>query len=117
MENNLTKLENLKIIREKNHITQTRLSIEMEVSQELISQYELGKSTPTPSMLVKLADFFNCSTDYLLGRTNISKPVSSIISYTTNTNNINIIDKYNNLSAENKKHFESYLDFLINYKK
>lgn len=76
-----------------------------------------GKSIPNSITLCKLADYFGCSTDYLLGRTNISKPVSSIISYTTNTNNINIIDKYNNLSAENKKHFESYLDFLINYKK
>lgn len=117
MENNISKLENLKTIREKNNITQTRLSIEMEVSQELISQYELGKSTPTPAMLIKLADFFNCSVDYLLGRTDITKPVNSIISDTMNTKNINIIDKYNSLSYENQKHFDSFLDFLTEYKK
>ena len=115
MDSNLNQLENLKIIREKKKITQTRLSIEMEVSQELISQYELGKSSPTPAMLIKLADFFNCSVDYLLGRTNVTTPISSTTSNPTSITNIDLIDKYNSLSFEKQKHLDSYLEFLIEY--
>lgn len=117
MENNLIRLENLKTIREKKNITQTRLSIEMEVSQELISQYELGKSSPTPTMLIKLANYFNCSVDYLLGRTNIINPTNAITSNTISVENMNILNKYNSLSSENKKHLNSYLDFLTKCKK
>lgn len=37
------KMENLKNIREKKNITQIKLSVDIEVSQELISQYEYGR--------------------------------------------------------------------------
>ena len=67
------KMENLEKIREKKNITQTKLSVEIEVSQELISHYEIGKSKPNIENLIKLADYFNCSTDYLLERTDNPK--------------------------------------------
>lgn len=72
------KMENLKKIREKKNITQIKLSIDIEVSQELISQYELGKTKPTVENLLKLADYFNCSTDYLLQRTNTPNKIDTL---------------------------------------
>ena len=61
-------LKNLRILREKKGITQIKLSTELGISQELVSQYELGKSIPTIGNLLKIADYFNVSMDYLLGR-------------------------------------------------
>lgn len=69
MENTNFKMNNLKKLREEKNMTQTRLSIEIEVSQEIISHYELGNSKPNVDNLIKIADFFHCSTDYLLNRT------------------------------------------------
>lgn len=111
MNNECFKMSNLKKIREKNNITQIRLSIDLEVSQELISQYEVGKTLPTITNLSKLADFFHCSTDYLLNRTDNPTPVNML-----NENDIeiaNIIDKYIFLNNESKKEFINFLDYLV----
>ena len=47
-------MENLKKIREKKKITQVRLSIAAEVSQETISAYESGKAFPSVETLIKI---------------------------------------------------------------
>ena len=59
----------LKQLRESKNMTQVRLSIELGVSQETISGYEIGKATPPADMLIKLADVLDTSVDYILGRT------------------------------------------------
>lgn len=112
MENKSFKMDNLKEIREKKNLTQTRLSIEIEVSQEVISHYEIGESKPNIDNLIKLADYFRCSTDYLLNRTDNPVMVNDIDK--NNAETADIIYKYNCLSDENKKHFNKYLEFLIN---
>ena len=45
--------------------------MELNVSQETISGYEIGKAVPPAEMLVKLADTLDTSVDYILGRTNL----------------------------------------------
>ena len=71
-------MKNLKTIREKYNITQIKLSTEIEVSQEAIIAYESGKALPSVETLIKLAKYFNTSTDYLLGLTNNSLKVNDI---------------------------------------
>ena len=112
MDLNNFKMDNLRKIREKKHITQVRLSIDLEVSQELISQYELGKSKPNIENLFKLADYFHCSTDYLLGRTN--NPDTIRHKSETELQYDELLEKYTSLSAENKKHLLNYMDYLVN---
>lgn len=62
-------MERLKQLRETKNMTQVRLGIELGVSQETISGYEIGKAAPPADMLVKLADILDTSVDYILGRT------------------------------------------------
>ncbi len=64
-------IERLKQLREAKNLTQLRLAMELNVSQETISGYEIGKAVPPAEMLVKLADTLDTSVDYILGRTNI----------------------------------------------
>ncbi len=109
------KMYNLKEIREKKNLTQVRVSIDIEVSQELISQYERGISLPTIPNLIKLSQFFNCSTDYLLGLTNNPNNVDMLNKQ--ELENQGIIEKYNSLSSENKKNMLSYLQYLCNKNK
>lgn len=112
MSNNSFKMDNLRKLREKKNITQTRLSVEIEVSQEIISHYEIGESKPNIDNLIKIADFFHCSTDYLLNRTDNPSMVNDIDKNNAETSDL--IYKYNSLSAENKKNLNKYLEFLIN---
>ena len=59
----------LKEIRKSKKISQLKLSIELNMSQNTISRYETGDREPGINELIKLADYFNVSVDYLLERT------------------------------------------------
>lgn len=61
--------EKLKKRREELGLSQTDLAGKVYLSQQLISAYELGVRTPGMETLSALADALDCSTDYLLGRT------------------------------------------------
>ena len=60
----------LKELRKKKGISQLRLATELNTTQNTISRYETGEREPGIAELIKIADYFNVSVDYLLGRTN-----------------------------------------------
>lgn len=62
--------KNLKSIREDNDIKQKDIAKILNVSQNTYSQYETGVIALTAEILIKLADFYRVSVDYLLDRTN-----------------------------------------------
>jgi len=64
------KYNNIRNIREDNDLTQSQMADILNVSQNTYSQYETGKIEWTGSSLIKIADYFNVSVDYLLDRTN-----------------------------------------------
>lgn len=61
--------ERLKLLREERGLSQDKLGKEIGVSRYAIYTYEKGKAFPTVEGLVMLADHFDVTTDYLLGRT------------------------------------------------
>ena len=62
---------NLKGIREDKDIKQKDIAKYLNVSQNTYSQYETGVISLTAEVLIKLADYYNVSIDYLLDRTSI----------------------------------------------
>ena len=60
--------ERLKTIRKENGMTQMQVSEKSGLSQSNINTWERGRSLPLPDGLIALANCFNCSIDYLLGR-------------------------------------------------
>ena len=61
--------KNLRGIREDNDIKQKDIAKYLNVSQNTYSQYETGIIALTAEVLIKLADYYNVSIDYLLDRT------------------------------------------------
>ena len=59
---------NLRLQRKKKMLTQKELGERIGVSRQIISDYETGKRTPSIVALKTLADIFEVSTDYLIGR-------------------------------------------------
>ncbi len=59
----------LKELRKKRKISQVKLAIDLNMSQNSISRYETGEREPDFASLIKIADYFNVSVDYLLERT------------------------------------------------
>jgi len=64
----------LRDLREDKDLKQRDLAFLLSVHQTTYSDYELGKLNIPVSALHILADFYNVSVDYLLGRTNEKKP-------------------------------------------
>ena len=60
----------LKEIRKLKGISQLKLAIELNTNKNTISRYETGEREPSINELIKIADYFNISVDYLLERTN-----------------------------------------------
>lgn len=63
--------DRFKNLRDELELNQTQLGLILNVSQKTISNYELGNRFPDEDMLNKIADLFDVSIDYLLGRTEI----------------------------------------------
>ena len=60
--------ENIKQLRKEKNISQKELASLIDVSQRLISNYEDGSATPKVENLIKIADTFKVSLDYLTDR-------------------------------------------------
>lgn len=101
-------MENLKKIREKRNINQLKIAMDIGITQESISKYETGNSFPSKDILIKLADYLNCSIDYLLGRTDNPK-LNKEPKPTENEKIENLIFRYNKLSNDNKNKLEGCL--------
>ncbi len=62
--------EALRRIRKQKKITQVQAARAAGVSEAMYQFYEYGKNEPTASVLIALADYFDVSLDYLVGRSN-----------------------------------------------
>lgn len=63
----------LREIRKSKNISQLKLAMDLNMAQHTISRYETGEREPGINELIKIADYFNISVDYLLERTDNPK--------------------------------------------
>ena len=59
----------LKQLREQKNISQQKLAMDLAMNQNTISRYETGEREADYNTLIKIADYFDVSIDYLLERT------------------------------------------------
>lgn len=65
--------ERLRELRASKKVTQKQAAKDMGLSERAYQHYELGEKEPSLGNIVKLADFFEVSADYLLGRSDERK--------------------------------------------
>ncbi len=63
------KYKRIRDLREDNDLTQSELGKKLNIPQRTYAYYESGERTIPPEILIALADFYNTSIDYILGRT------------------------------------------------
>lgn len=105
---------NLKQIRNSKKLLQTKVAMDLNITQETISSYETGRVFPSSDMLIKLANYYNTSIDYLLCRTKYNMPINDIKPNNISDADFMLLTKINNLSAINKVKAEAYIDGLNN---
>ena len=69
----------LKELREAKHISQAQLAKAVGVGQSTVGMWESGKSVPEYKTLIKVADYFHVTVDYLTGKTAVSTPTGPSI--------------------------------------
>lgn len=74
MRYDMMKFETIRSLRIDNGYTQAQIAEYLNVKQNTYSQYEIGTLNYPIDVLMKLADFYNVSVDYLLGRTDVKTP-------------------------------------------
>lgn len=112
--------EILKNLRTENGLTQEELSERLKIGQATIACYENGKREPHILNLVAYANFFECSLDYLAGRTDDFGNI--IVSEEQSRNGVNaltqeektLLKKYNKLSNSAKIKLEGFIEALLN---
>ncbi len=63
----------LKEVRKLKKLSQLKVAMDLNMNQNTISRYETGEREPGINELIKIADYFNISIDYLLERTDNPK--------------------------------------------
>ena len=61
----------LKELRNKYGLSQKEVANRLKVSPSIVSGYETGERTPSIDVLLSISYLYNCSVDYLLGKSNI----------------------------------------------
>ena len=67
--------DRLRELRKEKRLRQDDIAVDLNVTRQTISKYERGERQPDYCMLIKIAEYFQVSIDYLFGRTPI-RPVS-----------------------------------------
>ena len=100
----------LRELRESRNENQQKLAILLNVSQTMISRYELGQATPDVSMLITLSRHYNVSIDYLLENTDVKSP---FISSDLTEAETEMLSMFRRLSKVQQAKAEAYIQGLL----
>ncbi len=99
----------IKILREEKGLKQDELAKIIDVSPSTIGMYEINKREPNNEITLKLAEYFNVSTDYLLGKSDIRNPEK------VNIDDVNVAfsSGYKGLNETNKMIIKNTIEGLL----
>lgn len=106
-------IKNLKQLRQQKGISQQVLADFIMVSQQSINKYENHNVEPDINTLIKIADYFDVSVDYLIGRTEV-KHTAEILGY----HDLDVLESkmINDYRKLNKTQKEIVLNLIKSYK-
>lgn len=109
----------LKELREEKDLTQTDIATAIGTSQRNISRWENESNDPTASFVIMLADFFECSTDYLLGRSDDfgNVTVKNEKPADLSDDELTLIEKYRRLQTGYQVLIENQIQVLLDHQK
>ena len=97
----------LKELRKRKDITQAELARILGITQQAVARWERNKSTPDIGTLEQLANYFNVSTDYLLGWVPRKEEIY-------NEDEIKIMREYRELNELNRRQISNMISaFLV----
>ena len=105
-------LTNLKKLREDASISQKALADAIGVSQQSVNKYENHNIEPDIETLIRIADYFNTSVDYLIGHTNVRRKIEIVNTYDLSEKESQLIDSFRSLTDKQQGCVESVVQNL-----
>lgn len=103
-------MNRLKFLREEKGLFQSDIAKILGVSVAAVGFYENEKRDMSPDTIIKLAEYFGVSTDYLLGKSDIRNPEKNDLDKLQ----IGLSTKdYSNISEEQLKQIEDFAKFVL----
>lgn len=99
--------QNIRRLREERELSQLELAKIIDINNSVLSRIESGKRDVEDFLLVKFANYFNVTTDYLLGRTNIPNPKN--LPHTLATH---LPEGFDELTPEGKEEVLTFIEFV-----
>jgi len=96
-------LVNLRTLRHEANISQKQLADRIGVSQQSINKYENHNIEPDIATLIRIANYFQISVDYLIGNTSIRRKAEVVEEYALNHDESEVIKAYRKLSQKQKE--------------
>lgn len=103
-------LKNLKLLREENGISQKKLADSIGVSQQSVNKYENHNIEPDIHTMIRIAEFFNTSVDYLIGHSDVRRRIEILHAYELNNEESGLIDRYRLLSPSQQHCIRTLID-------
>ena len=107
----------LKELRESRHLTQTGMGARIGVTQQNISRYERDVSTMPVEILLETVDYFNVTTDYLLGRSEVKRSLEGQVQVNREIEEyFDLVEMYQDLDARDREIVLSTISTMIKTK-
>ena len=107
-------MNRIKILREESGYTQQELADKLDGAKSTVAMYENETRKPSMEVLIKLSEIFNCSIDYLLGKTDV-RDTGEQIDDVLNEAMIGMSkEEYNALTETQKKQIRDFALFVKN---
>ena len=103
-------LHNLKLLRHEHGISQQRLADAIHVSQPSINKYENHNIEPDIGTLIRIAEYFDTSVDYLIGNTAVRRKIENVTPYELSEEESCLVDDFRKLSKQQKRCIRTIID-------
>lgn len=103
-------MNRIKLLRDEFNMTQQELADKLHGAKSTIAMYESESRKPSLEVLIKLSEIFDCSIDYILGKSDVKKMEQ------LDSDKINIglsIKDYNPPTKEQQEKIEEYAKFVL----
>lgn len=105
-------MQNLRLLRDEYKLSQLKLAEQFNLAQSQIQSYEAGTYEPDIAMLKALADFFEVSVDFLIGRTTIRRMAEPVEEYALNAEEQTLVDRCRGLLPNQRRSLAMFIDTL-----
>lgn len=103
-------MKNLRLLRNQKDLSQQKLADILHISQQSVYKYEKGITTPDFQTLMRMADFFDTSIDYLIGYTDIPHKIEPVTEHKLNPDEEDLIQKYRSVPSSFRKAVQMVMD-------